>query len=764
MSATSGYTIGAASSLDLSPATITHAEGNSGTTTYTYVVTRSGSTTGSASVHYDVAGSGAHAADASDFAGAALPSGTVTFAAGDTTKNIVIQVQGDTAVESDEGFTVSLSSASGATLGTASAAGVITNDDGAATHGIDIHGYISGGTVFADANNNGVLDGGEVSTTTDANGNFTLAAGAAPLVSFGGTDISTGLAFTGTLKAPAGSTVVTPLTTLVSDLGGNTAKVLTALGLPGGTNLSTLDPVAAAQGGNPAALLAVAQIYGTASLVGAAQGASIASGFAAIEALINANPGAAIDLTNSATIQTLLPGITDATALAKVSTAIAGTNAGIINAATGVSGAALVNAVSAVERVGEGVESTTLRAAAGNAATLNTAATSYTGANLTAAIVQAKQELAPPAPAPAPVTNHPPVAGADVASLSKGGTLSVAAKDGVLANDTDADGNTLVVSGITGGSLGQPIPGAHGTLSLNADGSYAYHAGSTAGQDVFTYQVGDGHGGTTSATLTISVTGATSGTPVGGAQVSDPNSAGYEVYRLYEAALGHKVDSLTLAQVVDDLNHHRASLSGIASSLQTSPDCQTRFGGLSDDQYVKTLYQDLLGRSADSNGLTAWTQQLGAQVSRSDVLLAFSDSIEFKQVVNTETPQGIWVQDTSASAVARLYYATFNRAPDAAGLTYWSQGLSSGGSLNGIASQFTHAQEFQSLYGTTDNGAFVDLLYHNVLGRDADTLGKQAWLDTLAHQSREALIVAFSDSTEFKLKVEPLLDHGFVLA
>ena len=51
-----------------------------------------------------------------------------------------------------------------------------------------------------------------------------------------------------------------------------------------------------------------------------------------------------------------------------------------------------------------------------------------------------------------------------------------------------------------------------------------------------------------------------------------------------------------------------------------------------------------------------------------------------------------------------------------------------------------------------------------VLGRDADTLGKQAWLDTLAHQSREALIVAFSDSTEFKLKVEPLLDHGFVLA
>ncbi len=41
-------------------------------------------------------------------------------------------------------------------------------------HGLGIDGYISGATVFADANFNGVLDPGELSTTTDANGHYSM--------------------------------------------------------------------------------------------------------------------------------------------------------------------------------------------------------------------------------------------------------------------------------------------------------------------------------------------------------------------------------------------------------------------------------------------------------------------------------------------------------------------------------------------------------------------------------------------------------------
>jgi hypothetical protein len=62
-------------------------------------------------------------------------------------------------------------------------------------------GYIAGATVFADADNDGCPGPDEASTKTDANGFFTLFESTGPLVLIGGTDIPTGLPFTGVLRA-----------------------------------------------------------------------------------------------------------------------------------------------------------------------------------------------------------------------------------------------------------------------------------------------------------------------------------------------------------------------------------------------------------------------------------------------------------------------------------------------------------------------------------------------------------------------------------
>jgi U3 small nucleolar ribonucleoprotein component len=90
-----------------------------------------GDTSGSASVQYTVAGSGDNPAAANDFDGNQLPSGTVQFAPGETSQTITILVAGDTVVEPDETFTVTLSNPSGATIDTATATGRIINDDSA---------------------------------------------------------------------------------------------------------------------------------------------------------------------------------------------------------------------------------------------------------------------------------------------------------------------------------------------------------------------------------------------------------------------------------------------------------------------------------------------------------------------------------------------------------------------------------------------------------------------------------------------------------
>ncbi len=104
-------------------------EGNSGFTPFTFNVTREGLLTGTTTVNWAVTGSGPNPADAADFGGT-LPSGVVTFAAGQTTRTITVNVRGDTVVEPDEGFTVTLSNASGgAQIVEATASGIIRNDD-----------------------------------------------------------------------------------------------------------------------------------------------------------------------------------------------------------------------------------------------------------------------------------------------------------------------------------------------------------------------------------------------------------------------------------------------------------------------------------------------------------------------------------------------------------------------------------------------------------------------------------------------------------
>ena len=56
-------------------------------------------------------------------------SGTLVFAPGQTSQTVAVPVIGDTAYESDETFTLTLSSPVNATLGTATATGTITNND-----------------------------------------------------------------------------------------------------------------------------------------------------------------------------------------------------------------------------------------------------------------------------------------------------------------------------------------------------------------------------------------------------------------------------------------------------------------------------------------------------------------------------------------------------------------------------------------------------------------------------------------------------------
>ncbi|HEY9050270.1 MAG TPA: Ig-like domain-containing protein [Gammaproteobacteria bacterium] len=103
--------------------------------------------------------------------------------------------------------------------------------------------------------------------------------------------------------------------------------------------------------------------------------------------------------------------------------------------------------------------------------------------------------------------NDAPIAGNDIFDTNQNTTLNVSAP-GVLANDSDVDGNVLQ-------SLVQTLP-ANGSLSLASDGSFTYIPSTGfSGADSFTYVADDGNGGVSNiATVDINVNLAPNVAPV----------------------------------------------------------------------------------------------------------------------------------------------------------------------------------------------------------------------------------------------------------
>jgi len=95
--------------------------------TVTFTVTRSGSLTGASSVNFATANGTATAG--SDFA--AL-NGTVSFAAGETTKTVTVAVLNDTLIENPETFTINLTGGTNVTISDAQGVGTINSEDVAA--------------------------------------------------------------------------------------------------------------------------------------------------------------------------------------------------------------------------------------------------------------------------------------------------------------------------------------------------------------------------------------------------------------------------------------------------------------------------------------------------------------------------------------------------------------------------------------------------------------------------------------------------------
>ena len=119
----------------------------------------------------------------------------------------------------------------------------------------------------------------------------------------------------------------------------------------------------------------------------------------------------------------------------------------------------------------------------------------------------------------------------------------------ILANDTDPNGDSLIVTAVTA-----PL---HGSAVLNADSTITYTpVTGYLGGDSFTYTVSDGHGGTATANVAVTVAKATSNA-IWPSHFYAPyvDMTLYPTYNLVTAATTGNVKFFTLAFIVADSNN-----------------------------------------------------------------------------------------------------------------------------------------------------------------------------------------------------------------
>lgn len=128
-----------------------------------------------------------------------------------------------------------------------------------------------------------------------------------------------------------------------------------------------------------------------------------------------------------------------------------------------------------------------------------------------------------------------------------------------------------------------------------------------------------------------------------------------------------------------------------------------------------------------------------------------AEQLVFTGEPNTQDTVVSFVENSEDATGLYLYEALLGRAADSEGAEFWLDQLDHDNvSLTDIANGFLASEEFSTKNGSDiNNDDFIDLLYENLLGREArlDSDGKAFWFDQLeAGADRAELVVDFIET------------------
>ena len=132
--------------------------------------------------------------------------------------------------------------------------------------------------------------------------------------------------------------------------------------------------------------------------------------------------------------------------------------------------------------------------------------------------------------------------------------------------------------------------------------------------------------------------------------------------------------------------------------------------GAPHQQYVMSVYEDVLGRAPDPGGLAYWSNLLDSGTAISSVAAAIAHSDEYY----------------ANFVIKPDYLKLLGRAADDAGVQFWTVQMDAGATDQQLEADLVSSSEFYTNAGGT-NTAWIDAVYKLLLGRTADANGENYW-------------------------------------
>ena len=543
----------APASVGVGVTSVAHDEGQSGATPYEFTIYRTNGS-GTLSVDWNVQGAvfqgAGAAANAADFTGPTQ--GTVTFAAGETQKTVVVQVAGDTAAEANEGFTFAITPPAGTPLISGSVQALILNDDAPVNTAPNVSGVVSGQA----SEDGAVVKLDALAKASDVDAGTTLSVTGVPSslpagVTYDAATHSFSLdpANAAYQHLKAGQTTTVAVGYGISDGQATTSAVAswTVTGVNDAPTLAGALTRTATEGGGAStvdALLAASDVDGdTLSVVGLPASLPAGVTYSAASHSLTLDPAnAAYDSLKAGQTQTVtvsygvsdgiatkaqtaswtITGVNDAPTLAGPVTGTA-TEGGAASTLNALAGASDVDGDTlSVVGVPSSLPAGVTYSAATHSFTLNPTNAAY--ASLTAGqtqVVSVSYGVSDGTATTAQTVrwtvtgidaNHAPLAKADSAQVTADQTVTIDA----LANDTDVDaGDSKTLVATTATSLGGHVSIVGGKLVYAADAdAFDLMLPGTSVNDTFSYTMKDAAGATSTASVTVKVSAASLGAPI----------------------------------------------------------------------------------------------------------------------------------------------------------------------------------------------------------------------------------------------------------